>query len=1006
MRTYIIVGLGLLIGFGAAWAGDPGATENGDANLDSTRAVFRGKPGKPYHVVYVVDCSGSMLGSFDLVRSTVHNSIATLHENQQFRVISFGGQSFEPETQQLVRASNENKIKAAEFIRDVQPQGASDPIPALERAFKALSQASRKPGKIVYLITDGDFSDSEKVLATIRSLNEKKDVAVFAVQCGRRSSDAEKVLKAIAQENDGKYRLVGLGQAGDAKASSQPASAPSKVEAFLALVKQAVQKKPEDRGFRGGQRSTGLDFSPILASTEQYKALASFPEERGKQEEAISALAKERKAWALAALLNHGDVDVKIRSARALVELAAPRTVPALLAAAKANNFPGRGSESATLHSIYRKTLKEGLEKITGLKLTPVGLRITEYPKPGEPRVITSDDRPERFPEDVDFAKVEGWVTQKYMMEASTQPTAQTASAPATSPSLGADASIVKALLANLDSLTFGCQYFAAQGGNSTEYPSITLRVPVIRDKRVENWPAVQIDKNQAEGVVRYLATSGWLRRAEVAGNPWRKRGPRTDPTGPVYVLRLSAGGWEYQERLAFNAQTYLRLMELRDVLTGDAAGAIDKHMLAQLARKHPAWKQAGDIAQALWKELNLHIDNIGNEPKGQFLDLWAFTGKAPPSLANPGVVWLRPSGEEVRGIVDALAESGVLESLEPARGDALIKWPKGYLVTIIAGRERYYKHLGWDASMRGVLETIADRLPSDGHAAEVFHEILERLEPFRAEWDKAAGLKAAPIDWDKAGDYSFGPWRYSYRFSLDRQGKVVGHWGQMIYRGKSVEGINLNDSLKTPWGTMVWVGVPQMPNGPHGWMRPGEAERGKGRHLPSPIDAVRYHELVSRTGRMLTLIQCSQERVWLNLFGPDVEGEPRPRMNPLVLVGRLTTQQSKALLAQAAYSGLLSKAQPKWADWFLTRGREDYLLQFAWTPPGGNEAKRQTYSIDLGTRQQALEHLTGIKSVLEGKPAEAMETVLQRLTEQGTPATAPAGDQSDAGPRDGERGQ
>jgi hypothetical protein len=82
--------------------------------------------GRPYHVVYVVDCSGSMPDSFDLVRSTMHNSIAKLHENQQFRVISFGGQSGEPETRQLVRASRENKTKVAEFIRDVQPQGTGD----------------------------------------------------------------------------------------------------------------------------------------------------------------------------------------------------------------------------------------------------------------------------------------------------------------------------------------------------------------------------------------------------------------------------------------------------------------------------------------------------------------------------------------------------------------------------------------------------------------------------------------------------------------------------------------------------------------------------------------------------------------------------------------------------------------------------------------------------------------------------------------------------------------
>lgn len=629
MRAYMIIGLGLLIGLGTVWAGEPGATENGGAKLNSRCCWGIGSVPKkhPHHVVYVVDCSGSMLGSFDLVRSTVTRSIGRLHVNQQFRLISFGGQSFEPETQQLVWATRRNKIKAAEFIWDVQPQGASDPIPALERAFKALSQTSRKPRKprkVVYLITDGDFFDSEKVLATIRSLNEKKDVVIFTFQCGHRSSDAEKVLKAIAQENDGKYRLVGLGQAGDAKASSQPASAPSEVEAFLALVRQAVHKRPEKRGFRGGQRSTGLDFSPILASTGQYKALASFPEERGKQEEAISALAKERKAWPLAALLNHGDVDVKIRSARALVELADPQAVPALLAAAKANNYPVEGSESATIHSIYRRTLKEGLEKITDLKLTPKGLRITEYPKPGEPRVITSDDHPERFTEEVDFAKVEGWLTQKYTMEASTQPTSQTASAP----------------------------------------------------------------------------------------------------------------------------------------------------------------------AQAMLKELNLRLAPIVPIAKHDFLSLWAYTGKAPPGMPSMGEIWLRPDASETRGIIDALAATGVLETLVAVTPDDPVQG--GYVLTIRVGRQVLRKSLGWDASMRGVLETIVDQLPADGHAAEVFHEILERLEPLRAEWDKAAGLKASPIDWDKAGNYAFGPWRYSYRSSLDRQGKVIGHWGKMIYRGKSVEGINL----------------------------------------------------------------------------------------------------------------------------------------------------------------------------------------------------------------------
>jgi hypothetical protein len=556
-------------------------------------------------------------------------------------------------------------------------------------------------------------------------------------------------------------------------------------------------------------------------------------------------------------------------------------------------------------------------------------------------------------------------------------------------PQSGADDSIQKTLLANLDSFTLDFQYFPPKDGKSTELPSLTLRVPMLKDQRVANWPAVQIDKNQADTFVRHLATRGWLKRAECTNSPVRDRLPRPAPEGPVYVLRLSAGGWEFEERIAFNAQTYLRMMEIRDLAQGPAADALDKHMLAQLAAKHPAWRDAGDIASGMLKELNLTLTPVVPLAKHRFLSLWVFTGKAPPSMPRPGNLWMFPDAAEVRSIIDSLAATGVLETLEPVPPDAPIEG--AYVLTICIDRKVYRKSLGWDANMRGVLETIADRLPPDGFAVRMFQEILERLEPFRAEWDKAAGLKPPPIDWDKAGDYNFGPWKYVYRFSLNRNGKVIGHSGQIVYRGKTVEGINLNDSLQTPWGPMFWVEVPKMPDGPHGWMRQGVNVRSEGRLLPSPLDAVRYHDLDSYSGRMLTLIYCSQEKVWANLFGPDVEGEMKSRTDPLSLAVRLTAQQSKALFTQAAYSGLLSKSSPKWADGYLTAGRESYLLQFTWTTKPGDEYTRQTYSIDLGPKPQATESLTGIKSVLQGKPADAIEKVLQRLAAPAASAPAPA---------------
>jgi len=203
--------------------------------------------------------------------------------------------------------------------------------------------------------------------------------------------------------------------------ASEPLAQPG--DPFLALVRQAIAMEPASIGRYGGQRPTGLDFGPILAKTGQDKDLSGFPRDGRRHEEEVKALADAGKAWAVAALLDHGNVDVKIDAARALVRLARPETVPALLAAAKANDYPVGGSESATVHSIYRRLLKEGLEKITGLKLTPKGLRLTEYPRPGEARVFTSEESPERFPEAVDFAQVEAWLADKYLTGTITAPT-------------------------------------------------------------------------------------------------------------------------------------------------------------------------------------------------------------------------------------------------------------------------------------------------------------------------------------------------------------------------------------------------------------------------------------------------------------------------------------------------------------------------------------------------------------------------------------------------------
>lgn len=168
------------------------------------------------------------------------------------------------------------------------------------------------------------------------------------------------------------------------------------------------------------QSPTGLDFTAVLAESGQAKDLAAFPDDHRFFEDGAKKLAAAHKAWALAALLDHENVDAKVYAARGLLECADAQSVPALLAAAKANSYMVGGSENATLHMIYRETLKQALEKITGLQLTPKGLHMTLGPTPPatRPQDISSDEHPERFTEEVDFGKVERWLTEKYPVKA------------------------------------------------------------------------------------------------------------------------------------------------------------------------------------------------------------------------------------------------------------------------------------------------------------------------------------------------------------------------------------------------------------------------------------------------------------------------------------------------------------------------------------------------------------------------------------------------------------
>ena len=177
---------------------------------------FAGAKGEAYNVVFLIDRSGSMVTDFDSVRRELLASVEALKPKQYFHVVFFGGRRpKENPTRKLVRATKANKRAAKAFIETIASSGVTQPIPAINRCFDVLKKARKsRPGKIVYLLTDGDFAgekrftDNKAVLAAIRARNADKKAVIHTLLYGKSSAEGEKVLKAIAAENAGQYRFV------------------------------------------------------------------------------------------------------------------------------------------------------------------------------------------------------------------------------------------------------------------------------------------------------------------------------------------------------------------------------------------------------------------------------------------------------------------------------------------------------------------------------------------------------------------------------------------------------------------------------------------------------------------------------------------------------------------------------------------------------------------------------------------------------------------------------
>ena len=210
-------------------AADLGLTASDAAG--GPRSRFFGSGGNAYHIVYVVDRSGSMAPTFQQVQNEMLKSISQLKQAQDFSIILFAdNQCIEGPQKRLVSAELVNKIAANNFLKDITASSTTTVLPALKRAFQILKYAdATKPGRLIYLLSDGDFAGisggseytgadgrvlngNEAAIQWLRDNNPKEEnkglVHVNTFLYLSKDEEARKVMETIAKENGGRFKLI------------------------------------------------------------------------------------------------------------------------------------------------------------------------------------------------------------------------------------------------------------------------------------------------------------------------------------------------------------------------------------------------------------------------------------------------------------------------------------------------------------------------------------------------------------------------------------------------------------------------------------------------------------------------------------------------------------------------------------------------------------------------------------------------------------------------------
>ena len=126
----------------------------------------------PKDVAFVLDTSGSMAGrKIEQAKQALQFCVASLNDNDRFQLIRFST-DVQPLFEKLVPASQGNRQKAADFIKDLEASGATAIDDALQAALALRPDDSARPFVVVFL-TDGmptiGTTDDGQIIADVKA---------------------------------------------------------------------------------------------------------------------------------------------------------------------------------------------------------------------------------------------------------------------------------------------------------------------------------------------------------------------------------------------------------------------------------------------------------------------------------------------------------------------------------------------------------------------------------------------------------------------------------------------------------------------------------------------------------------------------------------------------------------------------------------------------------------------------------------------------------------------